>query len=35
MYVVGLAQSVESRSGRHGFDSWGRTNTQVLKITEK
>ena len=33
-----LAQSVERvdcRSGGRGFDSWGRTNTQGLKITEK
>ena len=33
-----LAQSVERvdcRAGRRGFDSWGRTNTQGLKITEK
>ena len=33
-----LAQSVERvdcREGGRGFDSWGRTNTQGLKITEK
>ena len=33
-----LAQSVERvdcRAGGRGFDSWGRTNTQGLKITEK
>ena len=33
-----LAQSVERvdcRAGSRGFDSWGRTNTQGLKITEK
>ena len=33
-----LAQSVERvdyRAGGRGFDSWGRTNTQSLKITEK
>ena len=33
-----LAQSVERvdcRAGGCGFDSWGRTNTQGLKITEK
>ena len=33
-----LAQSVERvdcRAGGREFDSWGRTNTQGLKITEK
>ena len=33
-----LAQSVERvdcRAGGRGFDSWGRTNIQGLKITEK
>ena len=33
-----LAQSVERvdcRAGGRGFVSWGRTNTQGLKITEK
>ena len=33
-----LAQSVERvdcRAGGRGFDYWGRTNTQGLKITEK
>ena len=33
-----LAQSVERvdcRVGGRGFDSWGWTNTQGLKITEK
>ena len=33
-----LAQSVERvdcRAGGRGSDSWGRTNTQGLKITEK
>ena len=33
-----VAQSVERvdrRAGGRGFDSWGRTNTQGLKITEK
>ena len=33
-----LTQSVERvdcRAGGRGFDSWGRTNTQGLKITEK
>ena len=33
-----LAQSVERvdcRAGRRGFDSWGWTNTQGLKTTEK
>ena len=36
--VAVLAQSVERvdcRAGGRGFDSWGRTNTQGLKITEK
>ena len=32
--VAGLAW-LQSRAGGHGFDSRGRTNTQVLKITEK
>ena len=33
-----LAQSVERvdcRAGGRGFNSWGRTSTQGLKITEK
>ena len=33
-----LAQSVDRvdcRAGGRGFDSWGRTNIQGLKITEK
>ena len=37
-YAAVLAQSVERvdcRAGGRGFDSWGRTNTQGLKITEK
>ena len=37
-YAAELAQSVERvdcRAGGRGFDSWGRTNTQGLKITEK
>ena len=37
-YVTELAQSVERvdcRAGGRGLDSWGRTNTQCLKITEK
>ena len=28
-------ERVDCRAGGRGFDSWGRTNTQGLKITEK
>ena len=37
-HVVGLAQSVERLTAQMeavGFYSWGWTNTQGLKITEK
>ena len=30
-----LVERVDCRAGGRGFDSWGRTNTQGLKITEK
>ena len=30
-----LVERVDRRVGGRGFDSWGRTNTQGLKITEK
>ena len=30
-----LVERVDRRVGGRGFDSWGRTNTQDLKITEK
>ena len=38
LIAAGLAQSVErltAGAGARGFDSWGQTNTQGLKITEK
>ena len=30
-----LVECVDCRAGGCGFDSWGQTNTQGLKITEK
>ena len=30
-----LVERVDRRVGGRGFDSWGQTNTQGLKITEK
>ena len=30
-----LVERVDRRVGGRGFDSWGRTNTQGLNITEK
>ena len=30
-----LVECVDCRAGGRGFDSWGWTNTQGLKITEK
>ena len=30
-----LVERVDRRVGGRGFDSWGWTNTQGLKITEK
>ena len=36
--AAGLSQSgraLDCRAGGHGFDSWGQTHTQGLKITEK
>ena len=30
-----LVECVDCRAGGRGFDSWGRTNTQGLKRTEK
>ena len=30
-----LVEHVDCRAGGRGFDSWGWTNTQGLKITEK
>ena len=30
-----LVERVDCRAGGRGFDSWGWTNTQGLKITEK
>ena len=33
--VSSVGRAVDWRAGGRGFDSWGRTNTQSLKITEK
>ena len=30
-----VGRALDCRAGGRGFDSWGRTNTQGLKITEK
>ena len=33
--LVQSVERVDCRAGGRGFDSWGWTNTQGLKITEK
>ena len=33
--IDSVGSALDCREGARGFDSWGRTNTQGLKITEK
>ena len=33
--VISVTRALDYRVGGHRFDSWGLTNTQGLKITEK
>ena len=33
--ISSVGRAPDCRVGGHGFDSWGRTDTQSLKITEK
>ena len=33
--ISSVDRPLDCRAGGHGFDSWGCTNTQGLKITEK
>ena len=33
--ISSVSRALDCRAGGRGFDSWRRTNTQGLKITEK